>query len=917
MRSAPEVSHTQDLQATSDALGRGAPPGEGDERAEGARRSFRPGDIVAGQYRLDRLLGEGGMGVVWAAVHALTGARVALKFVKGVSGAAHLRLLREARMAHALDHPSVVAVHDVVLEGGAPVMVMELLSGESLASRLSREPRLSVAEVASIFLPVVSAVRAAHANGVIHRDLKPENIFLVDVPSWQVKVLDFGIAKQMPTNGRDARTPKLTDSGTRLGTPCYMSPEQAVGDPIDHRTDIWSLGLLLYECLSGALPTRADNAPQVLKIIVTGHIRPLRELAPDVPAELACLVSRMLSVSPDTRVSDLREVQEALAALAPAAAPRLGAPQAAAAARSGPPAAIPAAPVERPGGHAANVDEVDPLAPTERLGDAVRPAERRSTGRRAGFRVAAFRLGLVVAIAGGLAAVLAPRGEPDPVQELPPTTINERARFWYSAALQALGDANEGQAVEHLRQAIFHHYAFAEAHLRLAIYSPERAEARRHYARARERGAALGAIDRALLDAMEPALGRDPEDTALCAKKLRAVIKEHPHEAEPYAILARYTLRWNIHASADAAKGAIASDPQRAQGWAARARSSRHLGAYNDAVSAADRCLEISPRAADCYEVLSEVHSARHDCAEVERDLLRMLSRTSARGPMIHRRLASSSHAQRRPPDAVMVPLRQSWVSLPERERRYLSMLDESNVHALAGDFAKAEVLLRSARLWMEAESTAHRDAARALIDIYLETDRELEAASMARTCLDNYSACAGGAPDLLRVLLHAGGISRATFEAKQAAHLSLSSAPGAPEHVLSLLTKAHARWIQGFEEAAEEAPALPIAALTSDQIGPELHADIGAVYHLAGMPHHAIPALRKAVATCDMLDWPVRYVRSFWFLGQALERTGDTPGACRAYASVIERWGGASPPSSTAARARERSRALGCGPTD
>jgi tetratricopeptide (TPR) repeat protein len=471
--------------------------------------------------------------------------------------------------------------------------------------------------------------------------------------------------------------------------------------------------------------------------------------------------------------------------------------------------------------------------------------------------------------------------------------------------------------VDNLRQAISLDDTLAKAHLHLAIYAPDRAEARTHYARADALRTRLDPRERELLQAMEPMFGRDPEDTALCAARLNALSEQHPDDGELAALLARYAMHWNIYASIDAARRVTEIEPERARGWAALARSLRHLGSYNGAEAAVDQCLAISPQAASCYEVLSEVHSALGRCADVEQDLQLMRGTTGARGHLIQRKLASSSYAQGRSHDAVMVPLRRGWISLPDSERRYASLLDEAQVNALAGNFSQAEVLLRNARMKMSVETQAHAAVVRALIDIYLETDREIEAARIAQTCLDDYSACASGSPDLLRVLLHAGFISRATFREKQAEHLSLSSAPGAAEQTLSVLLRAHARWIEGFEEAAEAVPALPVAALMGDHVDRDVHADLGAVYYLAGMPRHAIPALHKAVTTCDMLDSPVRYVRSFWFLGQALEQTRDIPGACQAYASVIERWGNASPPSSTAEQARGRSKALGCGPLE
>jgi serine/threonine-protein kinase len=163
--------------------------------------SFEAGAVVAGRYRLDRRIGEGGMGVVWAATHLRTQKTLALKLLRAaVAGDedTRRRLVREARAACAVQHPNVVAIHDVVeLDDGSPVLVMDLLEGESLRDRLTREGVLSLPTLAAILLPVVSAVGAAHALGIVHRDLKPENVFLAREPGGRrgVRVLDFGIAK--------------------------------------------------------------------------------------------------------------------------------------------------------------------------------------------------------------------------------------------------------------------------------------------------------------------------------------------------------------------------------------------------------------------------------------------------------------------------------------------------------------------------------------------------------------------------------------------------------------------------------------------------------------------------------------------------------------------------------------------------
>jgi serine/threonine protein kinase len=275
--------------------------------------------VVLGRFRLDRLLGEGGMGVVWAATNTMTLKPTALKFLKPAHAAdprVRARFLREARAACAVRHPNVVEIHDVLeLDDGAPVMVMDLLEGETLGHRLDREQSIPLGELVPILLPVVSAVGTAHAHGVVHRDLKPDNIFLVQNVdgSSTVRVLDFGIAKMTTTDGSAAETGGLTGTGAMLGTPYYMSPEQIFGErDIDHRTDIWALGVMLYECLSGARPTQAENIGQILKIVTTDGIRPLSTVAPFVPADVAELVGRMLSRDRALRPSSLREVRAIL-----------------------------------------------------------------------------------------------------------------------------------------------------------------------------------------------------------------------------------------------------------------------------------------------------------------------------------------------------------------------------------------------------------------------------------------------------------------------------------------------------------------------------------------------------------------------------------------------------------------------------
>ncbi|HHH27410.1 MAG TPA: serine/threonine protein kinase [Polyangiaceae bacterium] len=255
-----------------------------------------------GRYRIVRKLGAGAMGVVYAAEHLDLRRSVALKIVRadpdGDEEQLRARLLREARAASAVRHPHVVTVHDVLeLDDGSPVMVMDLLEGESLRDRLKRGP-LPIDDVTTLAEQLLSALGAAHGAGIIHRDLKPDNVFLVrsDDGRVDVRVLDFGIAKLTAVDGPAMQTAGLTMTGMLVGTPHYMAPEQAFADPdLDARVDLWAVGVIVYEALSGRRPVEGDNLGQLFRKLATLNVAPLVELAPNVPSPLADWVHRLLA----------------------------------------------------------------------------------------------------------------------------------------------------------------------------------------------------------------------------------------------------------------------------------------------------------------------------------------------------------------------------------------------------------------------------------------------------------------------------------------------------------------------------------------------------------------------------------------------------------------------------------------------
>ncbi len=274
----------------------------------GNETALSSGMVVGETYEVERLLGRGGMGEVWAAKHRrLPGKFVAIK-VLHTSGAALTaealaRFRREAEIAGRLAHPNIVEVQDFnTLPSGQPYLVMELLRGESVAQRLQRGP-FTPDEVRRVVRQVGSALKAAHDVGVVHRDLKPDNLFLTPTDMGDaLKVLDFGISKLA-----DSRTVQTTES-TLIGTPLYMSPEQALGNnkDITAQSDVFSLGSICYELLTGQPAFAADNVAKVIfRIAYEPHV-PLKAVRPDVPDDLAAAIEGALVKDKAKRTPDIR-----------------------------------------------------------------------------------------------------------------------------------------------------------------------------------------------------------------------------------------------------------------------------------------------------------------------------------------------------------------------------------------------------------------------------------------------------------------------------------------------------------------------------------------------------------------------------------------------------------------------------------
>ena len=282
--------------------------------SDAARKDFDPG-MRFGRYEIVRRIGVGGMATVYEARHIDLAKRVALKTLHrwlALRLDVVQRFVQEARTASRIEHPHVLGISDIGVEHDVPFMAMDLLEGEELAHVLHREGPLPATRLADLLLPVISAVAAAHEQGILHRDLKPENIFLARrrLRGEHPILLDFGISKV-----RDGGMDGLTAADELLGTPPYMSPEQVIDGmaELDARSDQYALGVILYECSTGALPYRNDDSiPDLLRMIALGGASPPSSRAPPLPRAFDALVLRALSVSRDARFPSVIELGRAL-----------------------------------------------------------------------------------------------------------------------------------------------------------------------------------------------------------------------------------------------------------------------------------------------------------------------------------------------------------------------------------------------------------------------------------------------------------------------------------------------------------------------------------------------------------------------------------------------------------------------------
>ena len=851
-------------------------PGRGSQPAD---PPLEPGQAV-GHFVIRRELGRGGMGVVYEADDTTLGRLVALKVLpRADDEGRRKRFLREARAAALVSHPGIAVIYEIGEVAGRVYIAMELVRGETLRARL-RGGGLAIEEAWSLAREIARALSRAHERGVVHRDLKPENVMIDE--HGQIKLLDFGLAKPIAADDLELGTATTaTEHGRVLGTPTYMSPEQAKGREVEAPSDVFSFGVMLYEMLTGQRPFSGRTVVELFIALDRDEPTPPSRRNTRVPAELERVVLRCLRKDPAARYADagalLRDLEP------PAAGPRPTFPRAARIAAVI--AAILAVVI------AASIQRQSPPAPAARRVITDRPTPKSKSPEA----VAAYRKGLEGMRAG-------------------------------SAETRGLARAIELDP------------DFAAAHVQLATIAMGHATepAREHFRQASARRADLEPRDLAILDAIEPLVQRQPADWAETNRRLAAAIEQSPGDAELWYLLGLGRANYDdFEAAVSCQKKAIELDPGFSHAYSTMAMYLAYLGRFDEALGVAQQGLAITPTSAACMKVTAMLHEKRGQCAEMEGMARRMIA-AGVPAPASYFTLAQALAARNGSPGSVREALKQaeqgladlpaSLVSETVRKQRRLGL--SWAIADLEGDFEASERIAREYAPTIEGSTAQSERGALAwrMARIYLETGRDADAGRVAADYLDRRDAwepapgaedvaMAGDAtPFLLLTALRTGAITRADFEARRASFRRTWRARMTPVTRAFLWVHGYAAMVDGEADAREALAALPeLQPLPPFQPESRAETEVGRTFLLGGRVDEAITSLERAAANCGVLHLPAEHVHVLLALGDARAVKGDVAGACAAYAGVLARWDRARPRSVSAERARAQRKALGC----
>jgi serine/threonine-protein kinase len=880
-----------------------------------------------GHFRVVSRLGHGGMGIVYRAEDEKLRRTVALKVLPrefAEDPERRRRFLREARSAAALTHPNIATVYEVGEDDGRIYIAMELVEGESLRARIARGP-LAADEALRLAHGMARGLARAHARGVVHRDLKPENV-VVD-RDGDPKILDFGLAKIEPSGGEGGGSEAsetaslLTEEGRLLGTPMYMSPEQALGSPVDARSDVFSMGVVLYEMCAGKRPFDGPTARHVLVAISRDEPKPLREAAPDAPEELASVVARCLAKKAEDRFANGQALLEAIDGSAPSGA------------RS---------------------SKSGPTAKSAKSGDAAPARTGRTTTVAALAAVAAVAVGGAWWARSTATASQAPAPAPPATSAAPaasssaaaraitrivdlppPKTSVPEAGTEYELGVRALYDNTWLIAAVHFMKAIALDPSMAEAHLRLSevvVVTRLPLLRRAEFQKAAGLREHMSPRDQEMMEALQPFLQADPQDVAEAERRLRAFAERHPDDAEPFMWLGACHY-WDPVAGLAYAERALSLDPDDPLQWELKADALASAGKFDEARAAYEQCNSHSIDGAECWAIrsLSDRHARR--CADEEQDA----RKAGDRNPFWLGILIAAMANNGATPEAIQERIAQFIAALlpplgPEVQRLGL----QARMAIVAGDFARASELakqeaaaidadpnLRAAH-WIQAQAAMHR------LEAAIESG---DTAGMQRMASDFVARSSGWPSEMTlghrvdlslqvaRLALPPGEPAPASFEQARHKWIDERFFAGAWKgdvwnygYAATAFTPAEARAaLDALGELGPPSPVPSFAAWGFSARWGSPDADIGRVYLLAGRVDEAVAHLKLATAECNLFDSTIDHVHARLDLGRALEQKGDTAGACEAYRKVLAVWGHAKPRSVSADAARARVTSLKC----
>jgi tetratricopeptide (TPR) repeat protein len=685
-------------------------------------------------------------------------------------------------------------------------------------------------------------------------------------PDRAVKVLDFGLAK-LPQDMRIGQVATETVDGRIVGTPGYMAPEQAEDRNVDARADVFALGAILYEALTGRRPFRGDSAVQVLIATSRDDPEPASQLRRGLCRETSLVVNRCLAKHPADRFSTAGDLLRAL----------------------------------------------DDLP-------------RRATARKDLYRGAALMLalglaGCAVAIARAEHGSPAPLTQPTAITDLPPpASTSSAAVASYVAAMQEYRDGDWGDAEEHLRAALVIDPSMPAAHLHLALEGGLSSEEQHeHYAKAVASRDLLTPRDREVLAALEPVYAHDPPDSAAASYRLQKLADRYPHDAELAGLVALFFRHVDPRGALEAARRALAIDPRYADAMQAEGDALVDLGRLDEARLVYDRCVALSLRTSDCRRARAMLSGALGQCAAMEDDLRQAIVVTPRTTSQTYDFRANALLALGEPRAAASEVLRQMRAGMPPAQREAQELYDEARLDVFEGDFATADRRLVRGLERVGAGDTAeaHARYAGLHVAVLLESGRDGDAAAASADYLGRAAAWARATSpppfedptvSMWHARMRAGQVSTQEYAAEQNRWFLQMTERAGPVERSDAWWAAHASPAETREDGDAALAVLPEGA----RVGRRAEGMLGKVYLLADRAPEARPLLERATA-CFPLESPVTSGQLLFTYGLALERTGAAAAACAAYARLLGRWGNARPRSMTVERARERSRALEC----